>query len=376
MAKEIKLNKFFCFHLKLRLRRPSLFKGSSARRWQIILTLNYLIQSSILFFYSFIYKFALPEAETSFLSLKPFLAFRTNGQEVSGPSSASQMYTETTSALRGSDKEVMENILNTYLTGLFEGDGHIWLPNINSSKKHNPRFCITFHLKDKPLAENLLNSIGYGFIRIKLKEKACVLTVSPLKGLIYVIQLLNGNMRTPKIYQLHALIDWVNTHYNFNINKLPLSASPLNSDYWLAGFLEADGCFLIRHSTLATSKKERISCSCVIEQRLIDPKSNENYFKILDEIANLFETKLLITNRNYYRITATSLNSISLVIKYLEQFNLRGSKYLDSLDWIEAVKLIIADNHYTLEGKNRIDLLKNRMNRNRITMDWEHLNKY
>lgn len=261
---------------------------------------------------------------------------------------------------------------------MFEGDGHIWIPNINynSSKKHNPRFCITFHLKDKPLAEKLLKSIGYGFIRIKLKENACVLTVSPLKGLIYVIRLLNGNMRTPKIHQLHSLIDWVNTHHNFNINKLSLSTSPLNSDSWLAGFLEADGCFLIRHSTLATSKKERISCSCVIEQRLIEPKSNENYFKILDEIANLFDTKLLITNRNYYRITATSLKSISLVIEYLEQFNLRGSKYLDSLDWIEAVKLILANNHYTLEGKNKIDLLKNRMNRNRINIDWEHLNKY
>lgn len=102
-----------------------------------------------------------------------------------------------------------ENSLNTYLTGLFEGDGHIWIPNINSnsSKKHNPRFCITFNLKDKPLAEKLLKSIGYGFIRIKLKDNACVLTVSPLEGLIYVIQLLNGNMRTPKIHQLHSLID-------------------------------------------------------------------------------------------------------------------------------------------------------------------------
>jgi hypothetical protein len=44
----------------------------------------------------------------------------------------------------------------------------------------------------------------------------------------------------------------------------------------------------------------------VIEQRLIDPKSNEDYFKILNQIANEFSTKLLITNRNYYRINATS----------------------------------------------------------------------
>jgi len=99
---------------------------------------------------------------------------------------------------------------------LFEANGHIWIPSSNSTKKHNPRFCITFHLKDKALADKLLDSLGYGFIRIKLKENACVLTISPLKGLINVIHLLNGNMRTPKIHQLYSLIDWVNTNHNTN----------------------------------------------------------------------------------------------------------------------------------------------------------------
>ena len=283
------------------------------------------------------------------------------------------------------NREDVNNIINSplsdkkldpYLTGFFEANGHIWIPNLNATKKHNPRFCITFHLKDKPLAEKLLETLGYGFIRVKLKENACVLTISPLKGLINVISLINGNMRTPKIHQLYSLIDWINENHNTNLIKLPLSTNPLNSDSWLSGFIDADGSFLIRHSTLETSKKERIACSFVIEQRLIDPKSNEDYFSILNQIADLFSTKLFITNRNYYRLNATSLNSIKLVIAYLEQFNLRSSKYLDSLDWIEAAKIIIDDKHYTLEGKNRIDLLKNKMNRNRTMIDWEHLNKY
>lgn len=67
MAKDIKLNKFFCFHLKL-LTSPSLLVrrrnegavfvrsyGSGGKN----MSLNYFIQSSILFFYSFIYKFAM-----------------------------------------------------------------------------------------------------------------------------------------------------------------------------------------------------------------------------------------------------------------------------------------------------------------------------
>lgn len=271
---------------------------------------------------------------------------------------------------------LLDKNLDSYLAGLFEGDGHIWIPNINATKKHNPRFCITFNLKDKPLADKLLETLGYGFIRIKLEENACVLTISPLKGLINVISLINGNMRTPKIHQLNSLIDWINEKHNTDLKKLPLSTNSLNSDSWLAGFIDADGSFLIRHSTLETSKKERIACSFTIDQRLIDPKSNEDYFSSLNQIVNTFSTKLLITNRNYYRINATSLNSIKLVIAYLEEFNLRSSKHLDSLDWIEAAKIIIDDKHYTLEGKNRIDLLKNKMNRNRTMVDWKHLNNY
>lgn len=50
-----------------------------------------------------------------------------------------------------------------------------------------------------PLAEKLLGLIGYGFIRTKAKEKACVLTISPTEGLINIVQLINGKLRSPKI---------------------------------------------------------------------------------------------------------------------------------------------------------------------------------
>jgi hypothetical protein len=96
---------------------------------------------------------------------------------------------------------------NSYLAGLFEGDGHIWLPNLNLKKKHNPRFCITFGLKNEPLAKKILEIIEYGHIRYKPKENACVLIVSPVKGLKKIITLINGELRTPKIQQFHKLID-------------------------------------------------------------------------------------------------------------------------------------------------------------------------
>jgi hypothetical protein len=62
-------------------------------------------------------------------------------------------------------------------------------------------------MKDAPLAKKLLEIVGYGFIRYKPKNNACVLVVSPVKGLKNIIEYINGELRTPKIIQLHNLID-------------------------------------------------------------------------------------------------------------------------------------------------------------------------
>jgi hypothetical protein len=53
----------------------------------------------------------------------------------------------------------------------------------------------------------LLNIIGSGFIRYKHGENACVLVVSPVVGLKKIVNLINGELKTPKIHQLHSLID-------------------------------------------------------------------------------------------------------------------------------------------------------------------------
>jgi hypothetical protein len=100
-----------------------------------------------------------------------------------------------------------DNKFKEYLAGLFEGDGYIWIQKSNQKKKHNPRFCITFSLKNEPLAKKLLELIGSGFIRNKIQDNACVLTVSPVIGLKKLVHLINGELRTPKIHQLHKLID-------------------------------------------------------------------------------------------------------------------------------------------------------------------------
>jgi len=153
---------------------------------------------------------------------------------------------------------VDKNDLGSYLAGLFEGDGHIWIQKTFSGKNHNPRFCITFGLKNEPLAKILLEILESGFIRYKKSDNVCVIVVSSVVGLKKIVSLINGKLRTPKIGQLDALINWLNKNHNANILLLPLCDSPLSSDAWLSGFIDADGSFSVQHTKKENAFKKNI----------------------------------------------------------------------------------------------------------------------
>lgn len=273
-----------------------------------------------------------------------------------------------------------DNKFKEYLAGLFEGDGHIWIQNFNHKKKHNPRFCITFSLKNEPLAKKLLELIGSGFIRYKTRDNACVLVVSPVIGLKKLVHLINGELRTPKIHQLHKLIDWLNKNHNTGITKLPLKDSSLSEDGWLSGFIDSDGSFSVQHTKLENNaKKRKISCRLRIEQRMLDPITNESYFKVLTDVSNFINCSLKTrkqksTGNEYYTLTASSKMSLEIIINYLDKYPLFSSKYLDYNDWKKIVLLIFENKHYTEEGINKTESVKICMNRQRIKFTWNHLN--
>ena len=280
-----------------------------------------------------------------------------------------------------SKKVKINNNLSTYLAGLFEGDGHIWIQKLGMKKKHNPRFCITFSLKNEPLAKKLLDLIGSGFIRYKIKDNACVLIVSPVVGLKKIVSLINGELRTPKVHQLYNLIDWLNKNHNTNIEKLPLKEGKLNDSGWLSGFIDSDGSFSVQHTKIENNaKKRKISCRLRIEQRMLDPITGNSYVNVLTSIAEFLNCSLLTrkqksTGNEYYILTASNKVSLDIIIKYLEIYPLFSSKYLDYLNWKEIVLLILDNKHYTKEGLIKTDSVRNSMNRKRTYFNWDHLNK-
>jgi hypothetical protein len=97
-----------------------------------------------------------------------------------------------------------------YLTGLIEGGGTIIVPKAVRSIKgvlNYPSIQIIFGLKDLPLALITQKELGAGSISKKKGINAYILTINNFYGISLIISILNGNMRTPKIYSLYKLID-------------------------------------------------------------------------------------------------------------------------------------------------------------------------
>lgn len=283
--------------------------------------------------------------------------------------------------IRYYSNNLKDNKFKGYLAGLFEGDGHIWIKKLSEKFKHNPRFCINFSMKNEPLAKKLLELIGSGFIRYKLQDNACVLVVSPVIGLKKVVHLLNGELRTPKIHQLHNLIDWLNKNHSTNITKLPLKDSSLSENGWLSGFIDSDGSFSVQHTKLENgAKKRKISCRLRIEQIMLDPITNDSYSKGLTDISNFLNCTLLTrkqksTGNQYYTLTASSRMSLDIIVNYLEKYPLFSSKYLDYKDWKEIVLLIFENKHgvWSDEAISYAALIKDNMNTKRNLFNWDHL---
>jgi len=268
-----------------------------------------------------------------------------------------------------------------YLAGLWEGDGHIWIPNTThapSGKRYTPHFVITFNEVDYPLVLVLKNILG-GTIRHKKESSAYVLVISSISGLSMIINLINGYLRTPKIDQFNKLITWINNNSNNNFSINEPDTSSILKNGWLSGFIDADGSFsiIIRNKTINGKGKDRVEARVRIEQRREDPKTNKSYESILKLIAETFGVQLNTTihngNINYYVISITSPTKLVILINYLNEYSLFTSKYLNFKDFSSCVDIMLNKKHLTMPGREKIGILKEGMNNKRTYYNWDHL---
>jgi len=136
-------------------------------------------------------------------------------------------------------KPISDNHFGSYLAGLIDGDGHF---------SSNLQLSISFHLNDISLAYFIKKRLGFGNI-YKIKN-AYNLVISKKEGLIYVLHLINGKLRT---YKYDQVINNILSHPKFkdirserSHIKFRLDLTGDLNNYWLAGFTDADGSFHIK----------------------------------------------------------------------------------------------------------------------------------
>jgi LAGLIDADG endonuclease/Cytochrome C and Quinol oxidase polypeptide I len=272
---------------------------------------------------------------------------------------------------------------SSYLAGLIEGDGSIFVPKTLRSTKgklNYPSIQLCFHLKDLPLAMLIQKELGYGSLARVKGINAYVLTINQFKGLILVTSLINGNMKTPKVQALFKLIDWLNYRFdNLYINKLPLNThQSLSGNAWLSGFIEADAHFSLR--TSLSGKYPRVECKLEISQRQKDQKGYDN-LSFLTSIADFLLTSVkpirLDRVKPEYRIRTTSLRGNLVLENYLNNYPLFGTKYLDSIDWLKALNIFKEGLHKDNNKiSNEILEIKSVMNDRRQQFVWDHLQNF
>ena len=285
--------------------------------------------------------------------------------------------------------------LGGYLAGLIEGDGSIIVPKTTRNQKGKllyPVVKITFVKKDAPLAIKIQDVISGGKIVHPKNSNYIDLLFQDLNSIQWIAVLLNGNMRTPKIEALYRLIDWLNAKYKDKpeIVKLGLDSSELDSNPWLAGFIEADGHFYCGFDLNSQCIANTVKCYMAISQKNLykansdlSQKDNSNLY-IMEKIREFLDVKnvnqIKRIKSDYielaYSVRTTKKSSCQILINYLNAYPLFSSKHQDFLDWSKAHHIRIHKKYKTLEGSSELLFLKNSMNTKRTQFNWDSLNNF
>ena len=273
------------------------------------------------------------------------------------------------------------NQLGPYLAGLIEGDGSILIPGnprSPSGSLNRGGFEICFHLKDYPLAENIRLKTG-GFIRVR--GQACILCIRNKKDVLNLINLINGHMRTPKFEALHRLINWYNNQYNTKIPLLNLDESPLQSNSWLSGMLDADGGFYLNWGINKNGLPITLQYYLRLSQRKLyhrDSLVGKSYFHIMNKISEFLSVPIRFINRKSklgFEVRSGSYIANYIILSYLIKYPLFSYKYVNVPVQIDLLQLSLSKTYRTVEGLKFLTDLKIKMDFYSSSSHWDLINK-
>jgi hypothetical protein len=264
----------------------------------------------------------------------------------------------------------------SYIAGLIEGDGSIKVPHSErsaSGQKRYPSITICFALHDLVLAQTMAAFLG-GHVN-NTPGNWYVLSVQNLAGVSKLAIMLNGLMYTPKIEALHRLINGLNAYGGGpHITPLGLNTSGLQTNSWLAGFLDADGSFLISLILDQLGVLSSIALTMRLSQRRLYHRASAtgtSYFAVMSLVSSFFGVvaKDFLRERpgfkteTGFKVTVKSLAARLILIDYLTNHPLLSSKRLDYAAWLEAHQL--QSGGHIADSEEKLNNLKSSMNSKR-----------
>lgn len=253
-----------------------------------------------------------------------------------------------------------DNELGYYLAGLIDGDG-----NFNNQKGN---LTICFDIRDIDLAYNLKSKIGYGRVS-KIKDKKAVkLVISSSDGLLRILTLINGKLKIKYNQVINNVLSRESLiKSKFYIENKEFFNGDLNdfNNYWLAGFIDADGSLQIKILKRANKSKEEIRVKLQISQKeeLILIKIRDFLCSINNDLSNDTKGAYLGLRKHKnkegepiftYYLETTSFKLIKNVICYLDIYSLQSYKYLHYIYIYKIYLLIQNKDHLTLTGIKKI----------------------
>lgn len=276
-----------------------------------------------------------------------------------------------------------------WFIGFAEGDGTFY---IKREKKQRPKLIFEICQKDPKTIYYLRKILGFGTVNkwTRNSEEYWVYKIASKENVKRLICLFNGNLVLTK--RKVQFKKWVKAASylkclpsNFKQKSFSRFVKVSNETGWLAGFIDAEGCFYATFSTPANGSK----MSKTIRQKFhLTQKNIYDEIKVLETILRIFKSKAKVQHiynkrkssfepkyeTNYCRIELSSLLSHLYIIKYLKQFPLQTNKHINSLRWARVVQARQKGQHLIQENVPRlwnlcksINLLTNRLNNSKIS---------
>ncbi len=246
-------------------------------------------------------------------------------------------------------KSINDDQLGHYLAGLIDGDGYF---------SKIPQLVIVFSYSDAYLAYFLKEKLGFGSVKKVKNKNAFLFVISNKDGIIRILNLINGKLRTEHRFNQVVNNVLANDKYKLLNIKFTINLSNDFANHWLAGFTDADGSFQIKIINRSTRNKPEIRLNYQIDQ-----KSDQLLIKIKEYLGgNIGYRK----SQDTYYYGSTSFGSAKKVIEYFDIFHLQSRKHISYLRWRKVYRLIQNKEHITADGLTKIIKIKALMNKHEL----------